>query len=138
MAKILTKCPRIISFKLRETEPQITSTKNKSPTKAINLNEQLAMNTITPYDVIGGEQAILSLVERFYFYMDILPEAQGIRAMHQPNLDFRQDQAVQVSVRLARWSQFIHRRIRPPDAARPPFAVRNWRIGARPVDAVHE
>ena len=86
MAKILTKCPRIISFKLRETELQITSTKNKSPTKAINLNEQLAMNTITPYDVIGGEQAILSLVERFYFYMDILPEAQGIRAMHQPNL----------------------------------------------------
>ena len=87
MAKILTKCPRIISFKLRETEPQITSTKNKSPTKAINLKEQLAMNTITPYDVIGGEQAIISLVERFYFYMDILPEAQGIRAMHQPNLD---------------------------------------------------
>jgi hemoglobin len=27
------------------------------------------MTTITPYDVIGGEQAILSLVERFYFYM---------------------------------------------------------------------
>jgi hemoglobin len=44
------------------------------------------MTTITPYDVIGGEQAILSLVERFYFYMDSLPEAQGIRAMHQHNL----------------------------------------------------
>ena len=44
------------------------------------------MTTITPYDVIGGEQAILSLVERFYFYMDTLPEAQGIRATHQHNL----------------------------------------------------
>ncbi len=42
--------------------------------------------TTTPYSAIGGEQAILSLVDRFYFYMDILPEAQGIRAMHQPNL----------------------------------------------------
>ena len=45
------------------------------------------MTTITPYDVIGGEQAILNLVDRFYFYMDTLPEAQGIRAIHQPSLD---------------------------------------------------
>lgn len=44
------------------------------------------MTTITPYDVIGGEQAIHSLVDRFYFYMDILPEAKGIRDMHQPSL----------------------------------------------------
>lgn len=44
------------------------------------------MTTLTPYGVIGGEQAILTLVDRFYFYMDTLPEAQGIRAMHQPNL----------------------------------------------------
>ena len=49
------------------------------------------MTTLTPYDVIGGEQAILSLVDRFYFYMDILPEAQGIRAMHQPNLAYAKD-----------------------------------------------
>ncbi|MEC4749317.1 group II truncated hemoglobin [Methylomicrobium sp. Wu6] len=44
------------------------------------------MTTLTPYDAIGGEQAILSLVDRFYFYMDTLSEAQGIRAIHQPNL----------------------------------------------------
>ena len=44
------------------------------------------MTSPTPYDVIGGEQAILGLVERFYFNMDTLPEAQGIRAIHQPNL----------------------------------------------------
>jgi len=37
--------------------------------KPTNLKEQLAMTTISPYDVIGGEQAILSLVDRFYFYM---------------------------------------------------------------------
>jgi hemoglobin len=49
------------------------------------------MTTLTPYIVIGGEQAILSLVDRFYFYMDILPEAQGIRAMHQPNLASAKD-----------------------------------------------
>ena len=49
------------------------------------------MTTITPYDVIGGEPAILSLVDRFYFYMDILPEAQDIRAMHQPNLASAKD-----------------------------------------------
>ena len=44
------------------------------------------MTTITPYDAIGGEKSLLSLVDRFYFYMDTLPEAQDIRAMHQPNL----------------------------------------------------
>ncbi|MDT4290956.1 group II truncated hemoglobin [Methylomonas sp. MO1] len=40
----------------------------------------------TPYELIGGENALRSLVDRFYFYMDILPEAQGIRAMHAPSL----------------------------------------------------
>jgi hemoglobin len=49
------------------------------------------MTTLTPYGLIGGEQAILSLVDRFYFYMDILPEAQGIRAMHQRNLASAKD-----------------------------------------------
>ncbi|MEI6542337.1 MAG: group II truncated hemoglobin [Methylococcales bacterium] len=45
------------------------------------------MTTITPYALIGGESAILTLVDRFYFYMDSLPETQGIRSIHQPNLD---------------------------------------------------
>ncbi|QPK61995.1 group II truncated hemoglobin [Methylomonas sp. LL1] len=49
------------------------------------------MSAQTPYDFIGGEPAIRSLVDRFYFYMDILPEAQGIRAMHQPNLASAKD-----------------------------------------------
>ncbi|WKJ91567.1 group II truncated hemoglobin [Methylomonas montana] len=45
----------------------------------------------TPYELIGGEAAIRSLVDRFYFYMDILPEAQGIRAMHAPSLASAKD-----------------------------------------------
>ncbi|ASF45301.1 group II truncated hemoglobin [Methylovulum psychrotolerans] len=49
------------------------------------------MTTLTPYDVIGGEQAIRRLVDRFYFYMDSLPEAQGIRGIHQPNLASAKD-----------------------------------------------
>jgi len=44
------------------------------------------MNKNTPYEVIGGELTLLNLVDRFYFYMDTLPEAQGIRAIHQRNL----------------------------------------------------
>lgn len=44
------------------------------------------MTNITPYSVLGGEQAIHQLVERFYFYMDTLPETQGIRRIHQPDL----------------------------------------------------
>lgn len=40
----------------------------------------------TPYLLMGGEVAILSLVDRFYFYMDTLPEAQELRAIHAPDL----------------------------------------------------
>lgn len=47
--------------------------------------------TVTPYEIVGGENALRSLVDRFYFYMDILPEAQGIRAMHASNLASAKD-----------------------------------------------
>ena len=44
------------------------------------------MTPISPYQLMGGESAIRSLVDRFYFYMDILPEAAPIRAMHSQSL----------------------------------------------------
>ena len=44
------------------------------------------MTNITPYEVIGGEAAIRTLVEKFYYYMDTLPEAKGIRDIHQADL----------------------------------------------------
>ena len=40
----------------------------------------------TPYSLMGGEKNILSLVERFYFYMDTLPEAKELRAIHASDL----------------------------------------------------
>ncbi len=40
----------------------------------------------TPYEALGGEPAILSLVDRFYFYMDIVPEAVDVRNLHAQNL----------------------------------------------------
>lgn len=49
------------------------------------------MTQTTPYDFIGGESALRSLVDRFYFYMDILPECQGIRAMHAESLQGAKD-----------------------------------------------
>jgi len=42
--------------------------------------------TQTPYKLMGGEKTIISLVDRFYFYMDTLPEAAGIRKMHAQSL----------------------------------------------------
>ncbi len=44
------------------------------------------MTSTTPYEVIGGETAIRTLVEKFYYYMDTLPEAKGIRDIHQADL----------------------------------------------------
>jgi len=49
------------------------------------------MTAITPYELMGGEKAIRSLVDRFYFYMDILPQAQGIRIMHAADLSGAKD-----------------------------------------------
>lgn len=41
----------------------------------------------TPYQMLGGAEALLDLVLRFYGYMDSLPEAAPIRAMHAAELD---------------------------------------------------
>lgn len=38
------------------------------------------------YDQLGGAERLSALVESFYSYMDRLPEAATIRAMHAPDL----------------------------------------------------
>jgi hemoglobin len=42
--------------------------------------------TATPYELIGGEDAVKNLVHRFYELMDHLPEAHGIRQLHPESL----------------------------------------------------
>jgi len=53
------------------------------------------MNTVnaelTHYHRIGGEEKIRGLVTRFYELMDTLPEAYGIRKLHQPDLQSAND-----------------------------------------------
>ena len=47
----------------------------------------MTQNTqLTPYEAIGGAPVIANLVDRFYFYMDTLPESEGVRKMHAPSL----------------------------------------------------
>lgn len=42
--------------------------------------------TTTPYEMLGGDQAIRDLADAFYEAMDSLPEAAKIRAMHGESL----------------------------------------------------
>ena len=46
---------------------------------------------VTPYQLMGGETVLLNLVDRFYFYMDTLPETKGIRKMHARSLSNAKD-----------------------------------------------
>ena len=59
---------------------------SKSVRFSIFLSRNHIMTKPTPYSHIGGEQTVRLLVDRFYFYMDTLPQAKGIRDMHQPDL----------------------------------------------------
>ena len=40
----------------------------------------------TPYELLGGDDGVRALVADFYEYMNTLPEAKRIRAMHQGDL----------------------------------------------------
>jgi hemoglobin len=72
---------------------------------------------ITAYEAIGGEAVLAQLVKRFYEYMDTLPEASGIRAMHAPSLDRAQSKLFKfLSGWLGGpnlyWEEFGHPRLR--------------------------
>jgi hemoglobin len=45
----------------------------------------------TPYELIGGEQVLRTLVDQFYRHMNELPEARTIRKMHEADLTGAKD-----------------------------------------------
>lgn len=45
----------------------------------------------TAFERVGGEEAVRSLVDRFYDLMDLEPAFAGIRAMHPSTLDGSRD-----------------------------------------------
>ena len=51
------------------------------------LPKKLRPEDITPYLLIGEEKGISKLVDRFYFYMDSLVEAEDCRNLHGASLD---------------------------------------------------
>jgi len=45
----------------------------------------------TPYELLGGEEAVRALVDRFYDLMDLEEAYAGIRKLHPPTLDDSRD-----------------------------------------------
>ncbi|WP_428852506.1 group II truncated hemoglobin [Imbroritus primus] len=50
-----------------------------------------ASTDVTAFDLIGGEQKVRDLVDRFYDLMDLEPEFAPLRAMHPTTLDGSRD-----------------------------------------------
>lgn len=48
----------------------------------------------TPFELLGGAEAVQTLVDRFYDLMDTLPEAATIRAMHARSLKSSREKLV--------------------------------------------
>jgi len=76
-----------------------------------------APDVFTPYQLIGGESTVRALVERFYEYMDVMPEACDIRAMHPADLAGSKDKLFKfLSGWLGGpdlyWEEFGHPRLR--------------------------
>ncbi len=46
----------------------------------------MTFKVLSHYERLGGAQPLQALVQRFYELMDRLPQAQGIRAMHDGDL----------------------------------------------------
>ena len=46
---------------------------------------------MTPFETMGGEAAVRTLVDRFYDLMDLEPAYAGIRALHPGTLDGSRD-----------------------------------------------
>jgi hemoglobin len=76
-----------------------------------------SLPVITPYDMLGGESALKELVRRFYGYMDTLPEAAEIRAMHAEDLGGAMDKLYKflsgwMGGPQLFWKEFGHPRLR--------------------------
>ena len=79
----------------------------------------------TAFELVGGEERVRALVDRFYDLMDLEPEFAGIRALHPPTLDGSRDKFFWF---LCGWmggpdhyiSRFGHPRLR---ARHMPFAI---------------
>lgn len=66
---------------------------NQNPYASLKPVTQVMTNP--HFEKIGGEAAIIQLVDKFYFYMDTLPEATGIRTMHAADLSHTKQILVQ-------------------------------------------
>lgn len=66
-----------------------------NPNPYASLKPVTQVMTNPHFETIGGEAEIILLVEKFYYYMDTLPEAVGIRAMHTADLSHTKQVFVQ-------------------------------------------
>jgi hemoglobin len=53
--------------------------------------EDAVQGTVTPFERLGGEEAVRALVDRFYDLMELEPVYAGLRSLHPTTLDGSRD-----------------------------------------------
>jgi hemoglobin len=57
----------------------------------LRYHQRMETNETTMYQLVGGDEKLRELVDRFYDLMDLEPEFAELRAMHPPSLDGSRD-----------------------------------------------
>ncbi len=76
----------------------------------------------TPYELMGGEVAVQKLVDRFYHYMDNIPEVKAIRNMHTLDLESVKHKLFKFFSGLAGRARSLSARIRTSEAKTAAFS----------------
>ncbi len=91
-------------------------------------------DAIRMYDLVGGDEKLHELVDRFYDLMDLETGFAELRAMHPPSLEISREKLYRF---LSGWTGFVYTALRPRFSAGAAFALPDRNLSARSMADLH-